>query len=214
MIDPLYDALVDGVQLDDLAIPTQVHCLTLIPSSIALAGAEVELTPLEPREWRLAGPSIPSATQYDFILVDCPPSLGLLTLNALTAADSVLIPIQSEYFALEGLGQLLPRPVRHAAPEPATRDRGRRADHVRRAHPPLPQVGDEVRRHFDDRVYAGRSAVDPALRGARATAADPSLRPGLPGADAYRDRAAEIRLARRTTRQPPRPPAAPVPVLG
>ena len=78
-----------------------------MPSSISLAGAEVELTPLAQRERRLAHLIAPLRDRYDYILLDCPPSLGLLTVNALTAADSVLIPIQCEYYALEGLSQLI-----------------------------------------------------------------------------------------------------------
>jgi chromosome partitioning protein len=103
----VYDAVVDDVALEDLAVPTQVDRLALVPSSISLAGAEVELTPLAQRERRLSHLIDPIRDTYDYILLDCPPSLGLLTVNALTAADSVLIPIQCEYYALEGLSQLI-----------------------------------------------------------------------------------------------------------
>ena len=103
----VYDAVIEHVQLAELAVPTGVDGVTLVPSSIALAGAEVELTPIEQRERRLAALLEPLRKEYDYLLIDCPPSLGLLTINALTAADAVLIPIQCEYFALEGLGQLL-----------------------------------------------------------------------------------------------------------
>ena len=86
---------------------TQMPYLSVLPSHINLVGAEVELVELEDREMRLKGAMAQIRDEFDFVFIDCPPSLGLLTLNALTAADSVLIPVQCEYYALEGLGQLL-----------------------------------------------------------------------------------------------------------
>ena len=103
----IYDAVIDDVRLQDLLVAGPVEGLTVVPSSIALAGAEIELAPLEQRERRLSRLVREIAPEYDYILVDSPPSLGLLTVNALTAADSVLIPIQCEYYALEGLTQLI-----------------------------------------------------------------------------------------------------------
>jgi chromosome partitioning protein len=103
----VYDAVVDDADLATLVIATEVTGLALVPSSIALAGAEVELAPLEQRERRLARLLVPVRDAFDHVLIDCPPSLGLLTVNALTAADATLIPIQCEYYALEGLSQLL-----------------------------------------------------------------------------------------------------------
>jgi chromosome partitioning protein len=103
----VYDAVIDAVSLDELTVEGGVPGLSVVPSSIALAGAEVELAPLEQRERRLARLVAPVSPLYDYILIDCPPSLGLLTVNALTAADAALVPIQCEYYALEGLGQLL-----------------------------------------------------------------------------------------------------------
>jgi chromosome partitioning protein len=103
----VYDAVIDAVSLDELTVDGGVAGLSVVPSSIALAGAEVELAPLEQRERRLARLLGAVTTPYDYVMIDCPPSLGLLTVNALTAADSTLIPIQCEYYALEGLGQLL-----------------------------------------------------------------------------------------------------------
>jgi chromosome partitioning protein len=105
--ESVYDAVVDDAALEALTIDTLVDGLSLVPSSIALAGAEVELAPLEQRERRLARLIAPERERYDYVFIDCPPSLGLLTVNALTAADSTLIPIQCEYYALEGLTQLL-----------------------------------------------------------------------------------------------------------
>jgi len=105
--ESVYDAVIDAVALAELTIPTIVDGLAIVPSSIALAGAEVELAPIEQRERRLARLVEPIKDAYDYVFIDCPPSLGLLTVNALTAADSTLIPIQCEYYALEGLTQLL-----------------------------------------------------------------------------------------------------------
>jgi chromosome partitioning protein len=102
-----YDALIDLVPLGEITIPTRIAGLDLAPSSIALAGAELELVPLEMRERRLGQAIEALETNYDLVLIDCPPSLGLLTVNALTAADGVLIPVQCEYYALEGLTQLI-----------------------------------------------------------------------------------------------------------
>jgi chromosome partitioning protein len=102
----VYDAVIDEHALDRLVVPGPVG-LDVVPSAIALAGAEVELAPIEARERRLARLVKDVADRYDYIFIDCPPSLGLLTVNALTAADSVLIPLQCEYYALEGLTQLL-----------------------------------------------------------------------------------------------------------
>lgn len=103
----IYDAIVDDVPVSELTMPTMVAGLSLVPASISLAGAEVELAPIAQRERRLARILSDVAPGFDYILLDCPPSLGLLTVNALTAADAVLIPIQSEYYALEGLSQLI-----------------------------------------------------------------------------------------------------------
>jgi chromosome partitioning protein len=103
----VYDAVIDGAHLRDLTARGPVPGLDVVPSAIALAGAEVELAPVEGRERRLARLLSEVVADYDYVLVDCPPSLGLLTVNALTAADSVLIPLQCEYYALEGLTQLL-----------------------------------------------------------------------------------------------------------
>ncbi|GJQ19747.1 MAG: chromosome partitioning protein ParA [Bacteroidia bacterium] len=102
----IYQVLVGGAKADAAVIETQVPFLSVLPSHINLVGAEIEMVDLERREHRLADAIRDLKEDYEFIVVDCPPSLGLLTLNALTAADSVLIPVQCEYFALEGLGQL------------------------------------------------------------------------------------------------------------
>ena len=107
LVATLYDALIDGVPPVEAVVATAVPNLSILPSSVALAGAEIELAPTEGRERRLGRVLADLPDDYDFVLLDCPPSLGLLTVNALTAADSVLIPIQCEYYALEGLTQLI-----------------------------------------------------------------------------------------------------------
>lgn len=102
-----YDLVVGETPLDDIVEPTSIRDLFVIPSSIDLAGAEIELVSMFSREQRLGNALKPATTDYDFVIVDCPPSLGLLTINALSAADEVLIPIQCEYYALEGVSQLV-----------------------------------------------------------------------------------------------------------
>ena len=103
----LYDVLVNEVDIIQTLQDTCVKTLKLCPSNVNLAGAEVELVNLMSREQRLKEKVDEIRDDYDFIIIDCPPSLGLITLNAFTAADSVLIPVQCEYYALEGLGQLI-----------------------------------------------------------------------------------------------------------
>lgn len=103
----IYEALIGNRPLERILLPTQVDGLDLIPSNIQLAGAEIELINLASREGQLRKALMKITDQYDYIIIDCPPSLGLLTINTLTAADGAIIPIQCEYYSLEGLGQLL-----------------------------------------------------------------------------------------------------------
>ncbi|MDD3906037.1 MAG: AAA family ATPase [Candidatus Omnitrophica bacterium] len=103
----IYDLVIHEIDPHSVIIGTGINNLSLIPSTIALTGAEVELVGIMGREYRLKKALSPISIEYDFIIMDCPPSLGLLTVNALSAAGSVLIPIQCEYYALEGLSQLV-----------------------------------------------------------------------------------------------------------
>ncbi len=103
----IYDVLINETPAKSVIIPSNVENLSVLPSSIDLAGAEVELVNQKGREKRLAYALTKIKDDYDYVVVDCPPAIGLLTINALAAADGVLIPIQSEYYALEGLSQLI-----------------------------------------------------------------------------------------------------------
>ncbi len=102
-----YDLIINDGEFSNVVTDTLYTNVSLIPSSIDLAGAELELVNMDRREYRLRDSLVASKKKYDYILLDCPPSLGLLTLNGLNAADTILIPIQCEYYALEGLSQLM-----------------------------------------------------------------------------------------------------------
>ena len=103
----IYNVIVDDNTIDEVIVPTKLENLDLIPSDVDLAGAEIELVQMNNREKVVRNILKKVVNNYDYICIDCPPSLGLITVNALTACDSVLIPIQCEYFALEGLSQLM-----------------------------------------------------------------------------------------------------------
>lgn len=107
VIKSSYEVLLKNVSIQDAIVPTQIQYLDIVPSSIRLVGAEIELVNLVGREKVLRDVLSEVKDKYAYIFIDCPPSLGLLTINSLTAAHSVLIPIQCEYYALEGVGQLL-----------------------------------------------------------------------------------------------------------
>ncbi|MCU0318142.1 MAG: AAA family ATPase [Amoebophilaceae bacterium] len=103
----IYECMIDVVEPSSIVQKTAIQCLGLIPSHINLVGAEVEMINFESREEKMRRPLALLSEDYDYIIIDCAPSLGLITINALTAADSLIIPVQCEYFALEGLGKLL-----------------------------------------------------------------------------------------------------------
>lgn len=107
MSKTIYECLIDNVAAKDAILETSIKNLYVMPSHIDLVGAEIEMLNLENREKVMFNLLAPMKEHYDFILIDCSPSLGLITVNALTAADSVIIPVQSEYFALEGISKLL-----------------------------------------------------------------------------------------------------------
>ncbi len=183
---------------------TEIERLSVLPSTIDLAGAEIELVATFARESKLRGVLAPLRERYAAVLIDSPPSLGLLTVNALVAADAVVVPIQCEYYALEGLGQLLRtlelvrdglNPKLDVAGVVLTMFDAR----TRLAE----QVVAEVRRHFDDKVF--RTVIPRSVRlseapgfGRPITRYDPATR----GAQAYRDLTREL-VSRWTTRTPP-----------
>ena len=103
----IYDVLVNELPIAEATLVTEHENLSIVPATLQLAGAEIELTSMMARESRLKGSLAEVNAQYDYILIDCPPSLGHLTINSFTASDSILIPVQCEYYALEGLSQLL-----------------------------------------------------------------------------------------------------------
>ena len=209
----VYDAVIDLEDLRSLIVPTPTRGVELVPSSIALAGAELELAPVEQRERRLARVLREAAREVDYVLLDCPPSLGLLTVNALTAAESVLVPMQCEYYALEGLSQLI-----------ATIDLVR--DHL---NPRLElkgvvltmydartnlsaDVAAEVRRHLAGAVF--ETVIPRSVRLSEAPSHGLPIelyRPDSSGAAAYRQLAAELRTRDgRTDRLPAQADQVPV----
>ncbi|MCK5702596.1 MAG: ParA family protein [Cyclobacteriaceae bacterium] len=105
--DSIYECMVDGVEAKNCILDTEIDYLYVLPSHIDLVGAEIEMVNIENRERKMREALAPVKDDYDFVIIDCSPSLGLITINALTAADSVVVPVQCEYFALEGLGKLL-----------------------------------------------------------------------------------------------------------
>jgi len=212
----LYDALVDDCVIPEITRPTELPYLHLVPSGPDLVGAEIELVTMEEREGRMSQVLEPVAQSYDYIVIDCPPSLGLLTLNALTAADAVIIPLQCEYYALEGLARLLDTIERiRQSLNPGLEVEGivltmldRRANLCR-------QVESEVRKHFGDRVF------DTAIpRNVRLSEAPSHGKPILlydihsKGAHSYLRLAEELLKRCGDDQSPRKPPLLPVPRVG
>ncbi|MBA3586904.1 MAG: ParA family protein [Chloroflexi bacterium] len=189
-----YDALVDRFPISNLVMSTSVEGLDLVPSSPSLSGAEIELVGVPARERRLSASLADLADGYERVLIDCPPSLGLLTLNALTAADGVLIPIQTEYYALEGLSQLV-NTIRRVREDlnPRLEIDGVLLTMFDARTRLSAQVASEVRRHMNGSVY--QTVVPRSVRLSEAPSHglpialyDPASR----GADAYRELAGEV----------------------
>src|SRR2546428_13144705 len=200
----LYDVLINGVAMASALMPSPVKGLDLAPSSIHLAGAEVELVGVPSREHRLRDALRAVKERDDFVFIDCPPSLGLLTLNALAAADEVIVPIQCEYYALEGLSQLLDTlALIRRQLNPGLRINGALLTMYDGRTNLSEQVVAEVRRHFHGQVFNTviprnvRLAEAPSF-GQPAVTFDPSWK----GAEAFvplgqeaADRAADTRAA-------------------
>ena len=189
-----YDALVDRAPIAELIRGTSIDGLFLVPSSSALSGAEVELVGVAARERRLSAGLAELGGRLDRVLIDCPPSLGLLTVNALTAADGVLIPIQTEYYALEGLSQLVNtiRRVREGL-NPRLEIEGVLLTMYDARTRLSAQVATEVRRHMNGTVY--ETVVPRSVRLSEAPSHGLPIAlydPGSRGATAYRELAGEV----------------------
>jgi chromosome partitioning protein len=149
-----YDVLLGGVPLDDASVATMIPRLSVVPSSVELSGAEIELVDVEHREFRLRNALDAMVARYDYVLIDCPPSLGFLTLNALVAADAVLVPLQCEFYALEGLSHLV-RTVERVKKSlnPRLEIQGVVLTMFDRRNNLSDLVAADVRGHFGDKVY-------------------------------------------------------------
>jgi chromosome partitioning protein len=150
----IYQALIGEVELSEVIVGTEIEKLYVAPATADLAGAEIELVSAFAREGKLKAAIQKIRNQYDFILIDSPPSLGLLTINSLTAADSFLVPLQCEYFALEGLGQLLHTVslIRQSL-NPALGDEGVVLTMFDGRNNLANQVEQEVRQHLGEKVF-------------------------------------------------------------
>ncbi len=163
----IYEVMIGSSDINDTIRKTELEFLDLVPSHINLVGAEIEMIDRDERERILTKAVSELREKYDFVIIDCPPSLGLLTINALTASDSIVIPVQCEYFALEGLGQLLNtiKIVRqHLNPMLDIEGVLLTMYDVRTRL--SNQVADEVKRYFDDRVF--KSVISRNIRLAEA----------------------------------------------
>ena len=190
----MYDILINDVSIDEVKQKTSVNGLEIVPATVKLSGSEIELVNMMSREHRLKAAIDKVKNVYDYFIIDCPPSLGLLTLNALAASDSIIVPIQCEFYALEGLSQLtrtIQLVQKHLNPRLSL---GGIVLTMYDSRTNLSQqVADEVKKHFKDKVF---DTVIP--RNVRLSEA-PSY--GMPisqydgrskGADAYRSLAEEV----------------------
>lgn len=150
----IYDVLINEVPLQEVVMATQIESLKVVPATIKLAGAEAELVGMMARDQRLKRAIEPIKDQFDYILIDCPPSLGNLTINALAAADSIIVPIQCEYYALEGLSQLMKTiQLVQKYSNPNLNIEGVLLTMYDNRTNLSVQVSEEVRRYFDGKVY-------------------------------------------------------------
>lgn len=207
----VYDALIDELPLGECTTPTELDTLHLVPAGQDLVGAEIELVSKQKREFCLRRSIEALGDAYELVLIDCPPSLGLLTLNALTAADAVLIPLQCEYYALEGLASLTETiELVRAQLNPPLVIQGIVLTMVDQRNNLAKQVEAEVRSHFGDRVY--RTRIPRNIRLSEAPShGQPILLYDIhsKGAVAYTKLAEEllIQLSRRDSPRPTTPPS-------
>ena len=150
----IYDVLIGNKSIHEVIRPTELGYLNIAPSSISLVGAEIELVSMMSRETRLKSALSQINNDYEYIIIDCPPSLGILTINTLTASDSIIIPIQCEYYALEGLSQLMNTVnlVKESL-NPSLEIEGVLLTMYDGRLNLSRQVSDEVRKYFSDKVY-------------------------------------------------------------
>ena len=207
-----YHLLLGHAELDEVVVPTAIKNLDCAPASLDLAGAEVELVSTMARERRLGEALRGAAERYELIFLDCPPSLGLLTVNALAAAQDLIVPVQCEYYALEGLGQLLGSAERvRRSLNPDLRIAGLLLTMYDARTKLSSQVENDVRSHFGDLVFSTRIPRSVRLSeapsyGESVLTLDPSSR----GAVAYRLLAAEVEtLYGLEVHKPPPPPPQP-----
>ena len=178
----MYDVIMRDQPLEDCIEPTSVKNLFVAPATIDLAGVEIELVPAFSRELKLKRAIDSVVDDFDFVLIDCPPSLGLITVNGLAAADEVLVPIQCEYYALEGLGQLLRNVNLVSTNLNETLEVSTIVLTMYDARTRLSvDVANEVREHFSERVRGGHPAYGPPLRGALLRATHHGVRSCLAG---------------------------------
>ena len=202
----VYPVIVEGAALAERIVPTLVPGMSICPAGVELSAAEIELIELSRREFRLKDALAPVVASYDFIIVDCPPALGLLTLNALVGADAVLVPLQTEFYALEGLSHLIKTIERvKQGLNPALEIQGIVLTMYDRRNNLCRLVAEDVRAHFGKRVY---NSVIP--RNVRVSEAPSYGKPALlydlrcPGSRAYVRLAGEIlrqEVARAAKRQ-------------
>lgn len=190
----IYDLLIHDEPIRNVVMHTKINNLDILPATIDLAGAEIELVSSMSREFRLKTALNEVKDQYDYVLIDCPPSLGLLTVNALAAADFVFVPIQCEYFALEGLGQLM-RTIQIVQKHlnPRLEINGVVLTMFDARTNLAQQVIEEVKNHFQDRVY--ETIIPRNVRLSEAPSfGEPIITydPGSKGAQAYMSLAREV----------------------